>query len=62
MVMGKNFVYDCEGKLNSHPHPHNNYLYRQLLFQGLTRTRERLAIIVWDNKPVFEALLSIVQK
>lgn len=62
MVMGDNFKYDQEGKLNSRHHPNPDYLYRQLLFQGLTRTRERLAIIVWDNKPVFKALLSVVQK
>ena len=62
MVMGSNFKYNTEGKLQSHSHPYDNYLYRQLLFQGLTRTRERLAIIVWDNKPVFKELLSIVQK
>ena len=61
MVLGKNFQYNDEKKLISHQHPNPDYLYRQLLFQGLTRTREKLAIIVWDNKPLFEALLAIVQ-
>ncbi|MBQ8927193.1 MAG: DUF2075 domain-containing protein [Oscillospiraceae bacterium] len=62
MVIGQNFEYNEEKKLISRQHPNPDYLYRQLLFQGLTRTREKLAIIVWNNKPVFEAVLSIVQK
>lgn len=62
MVIGQNFGYNDDKKLVSRQHPNPDYLYRQLLFQGLTRTREKLAIIIWNNKPVFKAVLSIVQK
>ena len=47
------------GKLKSYAHPYREYILPKMLFQGLTRTRERLAILVYDNPPLFEELLSI---
>ena len=41
-------------------HPNPDYLYSKLLFQGLTRVREKLAIIVIDNEDVFGKILNII--
>ena len=57
--MDKNFFFE-NGKLKSYAHPYREYILPKMLFQGLTRTRERLAILVYDNPPLFEELLSIV--
>lgn len=56
--MDKNFFFE-NGKLKSYAHPYREYILPKMLFQGLTRTRERLAILVYDNPPLFEELLSI---
>lgn len=62
MLIDNTFAYDENGKLRAYEHPNPNYLYRQLLFQGVSRVREKLAIIVVDNKDVFTKALSIVCK
>lgn len=41
MLMGSWFFYDEDGKLRSITHPNPNYLYSQLLYQGLTRVRAK---------------------
>lgn len=54
MVMDENFYY--EGRiLKGKTHPNPDYIYTQLLYQGLTRTRMKLALIITD-----EALLNNV--
>ncbi|MBE6688051.1 MAG: DUF2075 domain-containing protein [Ruminococcaceae bacterium] len=45
MVLDDNWRY-LNGKLISNLHPNPNYLFEQLLYQGLTRVRSKLAIIV----------------
>ena len=45
--MDKNFFFE-NGKLKSYAHPYREYILPKMLFQGLTRTRERLAILVYD--------------
>lgn len=62
MIMDNTFHYDGQGKLRAKVHPNPNYLYRQLLFQGLTRVREKLAIIVVKSEELFVDILSILQK
>ena len=62
MIMDDTFQYDAQGKLQAKAHPNPNYLYRQLLFQGLTRVREKLALIVVDDEALFEKILSILQE
>lgn len=58
MPMDRNFFFENE-KLKSYAHPYNEYILPKMLFQGLTRTRERLAILVYDNPALFEELLDI---
>jgi len=36
-------------------------LYRQLLFQGLTRARDRIALVIYDNEPLLKKLLGILE-
>lgn len=60
MLMDHSFAYDKAGKLRGRLHPNPNYLYRRLLFQGLTRVRDKLAIIVINNQPLFEKIMSIL--
>ena len=45
MIMGQNFQYD-ENKLSSPQHPNPDYIFSMLFYQGITRAREKLAIIV----------------
>lgn len=60
MLLDNTFAYDQDGKLRAFEHPNPNYLYRQLLFQGVSRVREKLAIIVINNSDVFTKALSIL--
>lgn len=59
VVMDDNFYYD--NGLRSTRHPNPDYLYPRLFFQGITRVRNKLAIIVVENEGVFNMLMSIVQ-
>ena len=61
MLLDTTFAYDQDGKLRAVEHPNPNYLYRQLLFQGVSRVREKLAIIVVDNPDVFAKALGILE-
>ena len=60
MLIDDTFRYDEKGKLVAKYHPNPDYIYRQLLFQGLTRVREKLAIIVLNNLEVFKKMLIIL--
>lgn len=57
MVINESFEYLEDGRLGAYEHPVPDYLFAQLLYQGLTRVREKLIIIVLNNKPLFERLL-----
>lgn len=58
IVMGKTFNYH-KGKITANIHPNPNYLYTQLLYQALTRVREKLTIIIVKNEKLFEDISSI---
>lgn len=60
MYMDENFYYDKQGFLHAHTHPHKNYLYTNLLFQGVTRVREKLCLVVVNNQQLFRNLISLV--
>lgn len=62
MLMGDTFYYlDEKGELQGTKHLTPHYLYPQLFYQGATRARERLAIIVVGNPDLFDKMISIVQ-
>lgn len=60
MVINESFEYMEDGRLGAYDHPVHNYLFAQLLYQGLTRVREKLAIIVLNNKELFVKLLTAI--
>lgn len=62
MVINESFKYTDDGRLAAYEHPYPNYLFAQLLYQGLTRVREKLMIIVLNNKTLFEKLLGAVKR
>lgn len=60
MLLDSSFFYDEDGKLQGIPHPNPNYLYPNLFYQGVTRVREELALIVVNAPELFEKIASIV--
>lgn len=61
MLMDGSFYYDEEDKLQAVPQPGSDYLYPKLFYQGVTRAREKLAVIVVQAPALFEKVLSILQ-
>lgn len=59
MIINEDFYYR-DNNLISRDHPNPNYLYTKLLFQGLTRVREKLAIIVLNNETIYEKIINIL--
>lgn len=60
ILMDDSFFYDENGILSGVPHPNPDYLYPNLFYQGITRVREKLAIVVVDAQSLFEKIASIV--
>lgn len=56
MVLDNNYFYS-NNKLCSHNSKKNDYLYLKILYQGLSRTRENVSIIVYRNKKLFKDIL-----
>ena len=61
MLMDASFFYSEDGELQGVPHPNPDYLYPNLFYQGITRVRERLAIIVVDNLELFSKIATILE-
>lgn len=60
MLMDKSFYYDTNNILQGIPHPNPDYLYPNLFYQGITRVREKIALVVVDAPELFEKISSIV--
>ena len=60
MIINHNFYYEGD-KLKAKEHPNPDYLYTQLLYQGLTRAREKLCLIV-QEKSVLEKIFELMRK
>lgn len=60
MLMDNSFYYDENGILNGISHPNPDYLYPNLFYQGVTRVRDKLAIVVVNAPNLFESVASIV--
>lgn len=60
IVMDDKFYYQGE-KLQGHESVKNDYLYLKVLYQGLTRTREKLTLIVYKNKKLFKEILKNIK-
>lgn len=59
IVLDDNFKYGFDGELTAKIHPNPNYFFPRLFYQNITRTREKLCIVVINNKDLFENLLKI---
>ncbi|MBQ9911622.1 MAG: hypothetical protein IJM49_01185 [Firmicutes bacterium] len=59
MILDDDFYYDEEGRLRGVQTPGQTYLYTNLLYQGITRVRDKLALIVLRNEEVFSAMARI---
>lgn len=59
VLMDSSFYYDETGELQGIPHPNPNYLYPNLFYQGISRVREKIALVVVDAPVLFEKITSI---
>ena len=60
--MDDNFQYAEDGHLQGKMHPNPNYIFYKLWFQGVSRAREKLCILVIGNEELFKKLLSVKNK
>lgn len=58
MIMGQDFQY-VNNRLNSKDHPNPNYIFSKLFYQGITRARLKLAIVIVRNSELYKTLISI---
>lgn len=61
MLMDDSFYYDENNQLQGVEHPNPDYLYPNLFYQGITRVREKIALIIVNAPKLFEKIASIVQ-
>lgn len=59
MIMDSSFYYNDEGVLCGIEHPNPNYLYYNLFYQGITRVREKIAIIIIGALDLFKKMTTI---
>lgn len=59
MLMDDSFYYDDNGVLQGVPHPNPDYLYPNLFYQGITRVREKIALVVVNSLQLFRKISSI---
>lgn len=59
ITLTDHFRYSEDGALVGNAHPNPDYSYYRLLFQSVSRTRERLCIVVIGDNILFEKVLSI---
>ena len=57
--MDSNFRYTEDGHLQGRVHPNPDYIFYKLWFQGVSRAREKLCILVIGNEKLFDNLLRI---
>ena len=62
MLMDDSFRYDGNGYLRGIPEPDPELLYPNLFYHGITRVRDRLAIVVMDNPGLLRNILSIINE
>lgn len=60
MVVDDSFYYDGKGRLKGVPRPNPDYIYPNLFYQGVTRVRERLALIVVHAPELYGKMLTVV--
>lgn len=61
LLMDQSFYYDSNGVLQGIPHPNPDYLYPNLFYQGISRVREKIALVVVDAPELFKNITSIFE-
>lgn len=62
ITLTSHFRYNEDGVLLGNAHPNPDYSYYRLLFQSVSRTREKLCIVIIREEKLFEKVLSIKQR
>lgn len=57
--MDSNFRYTPEGRLQGKVHPNPDYIFYKLWYQGVSRAREKLCILIIDNEELFDKILNV---
>ncbi len=60
MMLDNSFYYDKSGKLKGMPREKRDYLYPNLFYQGITRVREKLALVVVGAPKLFNKISTVV--
>ena len=61
-IIDSNFYYDGNGELKANSHPYENYLYDRMLYQNLTRAKEKICLIIMGNKKLFSTIIGKLGK
>lgn len=59
IVVDDNFRYDEDGRIQCRIHPNPDYRFYKLLYQGVSRAREKLCILVVNNYTMFKQISDI---
>lgn len=59
IMMDKNFRYDKERRIQGKEHPNPDLLFYKLLYQGISRAREKLCVLIVENYKLFSHILNI---
>ena len=62
VVLDQRFQYDETGILTGKEAPDEDYLYVQLLYQNVSRAKEKLCVIVQENEETFRELIAVVNR
>ena len=57
--MDSNFKYGEDGCLQGRIHPNPDYIFYKLWYQGVSRAREKLCILIIGNEPLFNNILKV---
>lgn len=60
MLMDASFSYDENGYLRGIPEPDPGHPYPNIFYSGITRVRERLALVILDAPELLESVLTII--
>lgn len=60
MLLDENFYYDESGHLSGVTHPNPDYLFAQLLYQGLSRVRSKIALII-TSETILQKILPLMK-
>ena len=60
ILMDRSFSYDSHGHLCGIPVPDPDNMYPNIFYQGITRVRENLALIIMDAPELLRSILSII--